>query len=86
MRRIILGVAAIAVAAAAVAAWPADSESSTADELARRLDSVDDPARFSFDHRAGGTRVLDCFLPNRQIGGAVDYDAAGAAGKHGREV
>lgn len=76
MRRTTLGLAAVAVVVAAVSAWTAGGESGTANELARRLVSVDEPGRFSFDHRAGGTQVLDCFLPNRRIGGAVDYDAA----------
>ena len=76
MRRVTLGLAIIAAIVAALMAWPGGDEPSTADELARRLASADDPDRFSFDHRAGGTRVLDCFLPNRQIAGVVDYDAA----------
>lgn len=74
MRRTVLALTVVAVVAAGVATWLARGGSSTADELARRLTSIDDPDRFSFDHRAGGTRVLDCFLPNRQIAGAVDYD------------
>ena len=78
MRRITLGlaVATVAAVAASLVAWPAGGGSSPADELARRLVSTDDPDRFTFVHRAGGTRVLDCFLPNRQIAGVVDYDAA----------
>ena len=66
----------IAVVALAVVVWPVGGGRSTADDLARRLAAGDDPGRFSFDHRANGTQVLDCFLPNRQIAGAVDYDAA----------
>lgn len=79
MRRTGLGLVVVALLVAvaiAVSAWPADGGWSTADELARRLAATDDLDRFEFDHRAGGTRVLDCFLPNRQITGAVDYDAA----------
>ena len=79
MRRTMLGLVAVAIIAtvvAAVAVWPGGGGSSSHDELARRLASVEDPERFSFEHRAGGSRVLDCFLPSRQISGAVDYDAA----------
>lgn len=70
----VVAVAVIAVFGAAVAAWP-DGGTSAADELSRRLAASDEPARFGFDHRAGGTRVLDCFLPHRQVSGSVDYDA-----------
>lgn len=70
----VVAVAVIAVFGAAVAAWP-DGGTSAADELGRRLAASDEPVRFGFDHLAGGTRVLDCFLPHRQITGSVDYDA-----------
>lgn len=45
-----------------------------ADQFAKMLTRARDPARFSFEHRAGGTRVLDCFLPNRRVIGSVDAD------------
>lgn len=48
--------------------------SSTAAELRRRLEAVAEPADFAFRFRAGGTRVNDCFLPNREFAGRVDAD------------
>jgi len=75
-RRVLLlaAVAGIVAVATAVAAWPGNGTGAD-DELARRLTATDEPSRFQFDHRAGGTRVLDCFLPHRQIIGSVDYDS-----------
>lgn len=46
----------------------------TASELAGRLDRTPAP-RFRFTHRGGGTGVLDCFLPNRELTGSVDLRA-----------
>lgn len=59
-------------------------------ELARRLANVAEPAEYEFRHRANGTRVLDCFLPNRALTGRVDTAAAvvvmrSAAGKLARK-
>lgn len=87
-RRVLLAaVAGIVAVAAAVAAWPGNGTGAD-DELARRLIAADEPSRFRFDHRAGGTRVLDCFLPHRQIIGSVDYDAGIAVLRDsaGREI
>lgn len=42
-------------------------------ELTRRLGLSREPDRFKFHHRAGGSTVLDCFLPNREFWGDVDY-------------
>lgn len=44
-------------------------------ELARRLERGPESDRFSFSYRRGGTRVLDCALPNTAF--AADVDAAG---------
>lgn len=43
-------------------------------ELRSALGSRTASARFAFDYRAGGTRVNDCFLPNRSFSGFVDGD------------
>lgn len=45
-----------------------------AEELRAALESASASARFAFDYRAGGTRVNDCFLPNRSFSGLVDGD------------
>lgn len=46
-----------------------------ASELGDALDDARAPTRFAFDYRSGGTRVNDCFLPNRAFSGLVDHDA-----------
>lgn len=48
------------------------SQSDPAAHLIERLEAVDQPVDFSFAFRAGGTRVNDCFLPNREFVGEVD--------------
>lgn len=75
-RRTRLFTLALAVVAtmAAVLVLGGDSPGA-AGELARRLAAADDPDGFGFEHRAGGTRVLDCILPNRAVSGTVDYRA-----------
>lgn len=75
MRRTVLALALVAVVATALGTWVGRGASSDAEELGRRLDASDEPSRFSFEHRAGGTRTLDCFLPNRAVAGTVDYEA-----------
>ena len=45
-----------------------------ASELADALDDATSPTRYAFDYRSGGTRVNDCFLPNRAFGGVVDHE------------
>ena len=60
--------------AAAVATQALDpSATGPEQELARRLGLSREPDRFKFHHRAGGSTVLDCFLPNREFWGDVDY-------------
>lgn len=44
-------------------------------ELARRLRLSGQPDRFKFHHRAGGSTLLECFLPNREFWGALDYQS-----------
>lgn len=77
MRRALLALTVAVIVGATAATWllGGDPSSSTAEELADRLAARGDPDRFSFDHRAGGTGVLDCVLPNRRISGTVDYEA-----------
>lgn len=41
-------------------------------ELLSRIEASAEPKSFEFDHRAGGTRVNDCVLPNRRFVGVVD--------------
>lgn len=64
-----------AVATTAAVAWRAVNRSAegTEQELAGRLERSGEPDHFEFSYRAGGTKVLDCFLPNREFSGAVDY-------------
>ena len=70
---------AMILAAASMAAVVTLGGSTSADaELARRLSDGGDPERFRFLHRAGGSKVLDCFQANRSLAGTVDY-AAGLA-------
>lgn len=71
---LVLTVVAVAVVAA-VGTRLGDGATGEADDLARRLAATEEPDRFGFAHRAGGTRVLDCFLRNRHVSGAVDYEA-----------
>lgn len=42
-------------------------------ELAGRLRLSGEPDRFEFHHRAAGSTLLNCFLPNREFWGALDY-------------
>ena len=49
-------------------------DDSPAADLRSAIDLASDPVRFAFDYRAGGTRVNDCFLPNRSFSGRVDRD------------
>jgi len=58
--------------AAIVARRPA--EPTVANELRGRLDRAEEPARFSLDHQRGGTRVLDCMLPNTRF--SIDVDTS----------
>lgn len=88
--RLLAVAVAVVVAAASLAAVRVlgDGSSSAATTLARRLSEGGDPQRFRFQHQAGGTRVLDCFLPNRAVEGTVD-NVAGVAvlrGENGTEV
>ena len=46
-----------------------------ATELLERLERRPDEKSFSFRHRAGGTRVNDCFMANREFSGEVDAEA-----------
>jgi len=62
----------VVAVAAIVARRPA--EPTAAEELRQRLDRAEEPARFSLDHRRGGTRVLDCMLPNTRF--SIDVDTA----------
>ena len=45
------------------------------DPLATALAGLETPTRYSFRHVPLGTRVVDCFLPNRELVIAVDLDA-----------
>ena len=38
------------------------------------LENAMSPDRYAFDYRSGGTRVNDCFLPNREFSGFVDHE------------
>lgn len=49
-----------------------DGPRSDARELRQRLDRLDEPTRFAFEHRPLGTRVVECFLANRALNGQVD--------------
>ena len=44
-------------------------------DLRSAIESASEPVRFAFDYRAGGTRVNDCFLPNRSFSGLVDRES-----------
>ena len=64
---------ALALISTAVAGCAASSgENDLAVRLIEGLEAVDPPDDFSFAFRAGGTRVNDCFLPNREFMGEVD--------------
>ena len=64
----------VAVAAGAVSSLPRADESPR-EELARRLEVKSDRPRFAIAYGAGGTRVNDCFLPNRRFLVFVDHRA-----------
>ena len=71
--RLAVAVAALAVVIVAVTILDAGAPANSAeDELAARLRGATEPKRFAFTYRAGGTRVLDCVLPNRAFTVAVD--------------
>lgn len=76
-RRAALAAAALAIVGA-VAFGSAGPAGTARGELAARLGDTTEPERFSFAYRAGGTRVLDCVLPNREFTVAVDQ-ASGVA-------
>jgi hypothetical protein len=78
MPRALLALAVAALLGATVAAWIGRDPSSAEAQLGVRLAASRDVARFGFDHRAGGTGVLDCVLPNRRISGIVDLEAGAA--------
>ena len=64
--------AAVVAVAMSTAAW-SPGRGGAAGELADLLRRSRPASQFAFDHR-GGTRVLDCFLPNRAVTGIVDVD------------
>lgn len=66
--------AAAAVCVAVLLVGACSRDNGPGAELRSVLDSASAPARFAFDYRAGGTRVNDCFLPNRSFAGLVDRD------------
>ncbi|MFP5326672.1 MAG: hypothetical protein ACLGHT_04220 [Acidimicrobiia bacterium] len=78
MPRALLALVTVALLGAAVATWVGREPASAQGQLGARLAATGDVARFGFDHRAGGTGVLDCVLPNRQISGTVDFEAGAA--------
>jgi len=74
-RRALVALAIAGLAGATVVAWIAREPAGAAQELADRLAAGRDLDPFRFEHRAGGTGVLDCVLPNRRISGTVDGEA-----------
>lgn len=51
------------------------SEGAVARELQERVERSHEPTRLGFSYEVGGSRVADCFLPNRRFVGNVDYGA-----------
>lgn len=49
------------------------SEGAVARELQERVSRSDEPAKLGFSYEVHGSRVADCFLPNRRFVGSVDY-------------
>ena len=49
------------------------SEGSVARELQERVARSDEPVKLGFSYEVRGSRVADCFLPNRRFVGSVDY-------------
>ena len=49
------------------------SEGSVARGLQERVARSDEPVRLGFSYEVRGSRVADCFLPNRRFVGGVDY-------------
>lgn len=45
-----------------------------APRLRNTLENATSSDRYAFDYRSGGTRVNDCFLPNRAFSGFVDHE------------
>lgn len=70
---ILLAGVVVAISAAAIVAGdrPPPTESPGA-ELAQRLATAVEPARFALTYRRGGTRVLDCVLPDTEYSAEVD--------------
>lgn len=53
---------------------PSSGETDLRERVVERLEAAEEPADFEFRFRAAGTRVNDCFLPNREFVGEVRAD------------
>lgn len=70
---VIVGAVVVVAAAALLAARPSVDDAEQ--ELGERLRRSSEPDRFEFHYRAAGSTVLNCFLPNREFWGALDYQS-----------
>ena len=71
----LLVVAVVGVAAAALLRSGGGQRETPREELEGRLTDVDEPLVFAFQYAGAGTKVVDCFLPNRRFFAVVDKEA-----------
>ena len=77
-RRRVTVLLAVALVGTAGAGWlrSGGSEGETPrQDLEARLTAIDEPSVFAFQYSGAGTKVVDCFLPNRQFFAIVDKEA-----------
>lgn len=64
-----------AIAATGILVFAGDGRRTAEEAMRARLADVTDPAVFAFAYSGAGTRVTDCFLPNRRFVANVDVRA-----------
>lgn len=75
-RRIaVLLVAVVAVLAIATLSRRSPSPDAATRQLTERVEDGEEPAAFAFDYSYAGSRVTECFVPNRRFSAVVDYEA-----------
>ena len=70
-----LAVAVVGMAGAGLLRSGGGERETAREELEGRLADIDEPSVFGFEYSGAGTKVVDCFLPNRRFFAVVDTDA-----------
>ena len=68
-------VAVLAVLAVASLERRRPSSDAATRQLIERVEDGEEPAAFEFDYSYAGSRVTECFVPNRRFSAVVDYEA-----------